>query len=508
MTTTRRNFVKGAAGALAVGSIAAAALAEEQGADQVQWDYEADVVVVGAGAAGWGACLEATKAGASVIQLEKAGVVGGDMALNAGIHPGYDTPYAREHGVEQTCDDMYEEYLGQVDPLGTPPAEIVKYVIYNSSEFIDIMAENGVEWEKMGLQEWYSSYPVFFQAHNGDLVGGASYREPMAAALESYGVQTLVSTRGRELVVDGSGRVIGVVATGPDGDIAVKGSRAVVLATGGYSSNSALISTFAEQYQGMGSAASHFNMGDGLRMATSLGALTARTDFGGFVQPNSEFGTGLGVTADCLYSGMIVDPTGVRCIDDGASYATTDLTDQFSAQFAKQDDNFLWLVLDSSPDIVEYYETEVSLYNPSFITADTLEELAEAMEVDPTTLVETAATYSQYARDGVDPDFGRTNSLHVVEQGPFHALKIAPAIVMTTGGLKADPECRVVRMAPVGEFDDATAAAGGGTLEAIPGLFAAGQLVEWCCFTGWSCVSCFALGRLAGQMAAAEEPWE
>ena len=55
---------------------------------------------------------------------------------------------------------------------------------------------------------------------------------------------------------------------------------------------------------------------------------------------------------------------------------------------------------------------------------------------------------------------------------------------------------------------DLTPAGEGELFEAVPGLYAGGEVVEWSCYTGWSCTSCFTLGRIAGRAAAAAEAWE
>ena len=261
---TRRQFVSGcaAASAAAVGGVATAANASPISASQITWDYETEVVIVGGGCAGWGAVYEATQAGASVIQIEKTGALGGDMVINAGILPGWGTEYTQAAGVEATTEQMWEEYLATDDPLGTPPQDVMKYVYENCGQNIDFFANAGVEWTYMGLQEWYSQYPVFFQAGYGDLVGGASFREPMLNSIAACGIEPMLNTRAQKLITNDDGRVVGVQAHTESGDINIKATRGVILATGGYTSNSKLISIFAEQYQGMGSAAREHNIGD------------------------------------------------------------------------------------------------------------------------------------------------------------------------------------------------------------------------------------------------------
>lgn len=520
---TRRSFLSAAglagiaAGATLTGCAPSTKMADtgEQAAaaaSELAWDEEADIVVVGAGAAGTFAAREAAAAGSSVIVLEKNPNVGGDMSICAGILPGYDTEYTRSNGVTATGEDCWNEYVERGEnPHGLPPQDVVEYVFRNCGENIDILAEAGVEWQRLEVQAHYSAHDIFFEAHKGDVVGGGSFVEPLQSIIDQSGATLMTQTRATKLITNEEGRVIGVKATSGSDSINVKARKAVILASGGYSGNAKLIGAFAEQWKGVAGSGQPTNIGDGLLMAMELGALTTRTQDGGFILANSEYGTGANVNADCLYKGLICNQEGNRCINEGASYATNDLVDQFAAQFARQEEDYLWLVVDSSPDSLECVEVNNKTHGTQFISADTLEELAGQMGVDAGNLTQAAAAYSAHEGELVDPDYGERTSgypIHAVAQGPFYALKLGPSIVMTTGGLKSSMTCQVLRAKSAGVEDAVTPTDDTSIVEPIPGLYAAGMIAEWTCFTGWSCTSCLTLGRLAGQNAAAEEPWE
>ena len=512
---TRRNFVAGSAAAALVSGAASAALASE--VSDIAWSHEADVVVVGGGASGWAATWEAIEAGASVIVLEKNGNFGGDMVVCQGLLPGYDTEYTKSMGVTATGDQVYAEYLerGQ-NPHGLPPQDVVEYVFKNCGSNIDFMAECGVQWQRAEIQAHYSQYDIFFQCAYEGIMGGAGFLTPMTNYFESCGAELLMNTRAVELVANADGRVIGVKALQNGEPVYVKGKRGVVLCTGAYTANAKLIGLFAEQWRGVSGCGRETSTGDGLIMAMALGAATVRTQNGGFMLANSQYGTGKNVAADLLYRGMIVDPTGKRCINDGASYANNDLLDEFQRQFALQSEPFLWYVCDGSDETAEFYELNKASYgmtDDDFVNAATLEELAELMGVDAANLAASAAEMTANKGELIDPVYGERTSnfpINSVETGPFHAMQLAPSIVMTTGGLKANMDGAVLRAKGVAVLDDADLKPGtdGELLEAIPGLYAGGEIVEWSCYTGWSCTSCFTLGRIAGRAAAAADSWE
>ena len=508
----RRAFVSGAAACAAVAASANVKTAWAAG-DEPAWDHEAEVVVVGGGCSGWAATWECVKAGVSTIVIEKNGSFGGDMVVCQGLLPGYDTDYTRSMGVTATADEVWQEYLdrGQ-NPHGLPPQDVTEHNFRTAGENIDFMADCGVQWQRADVQSHYSQYDIFFQCAYDDIIGGAGFLTPMTDYFESCGAELLMNTRAVELVTNEGGRVVGVRCQQDGKDVYVKGTRGVVLCTGAYTSNSKLIGMFAEQWGGVSSCTRPTSTGDGLVMAMALGAVTVRTQDGGFFLGNTVYNTGKNIAADLLYHGMIVSAQGKRCINDGASYANNDLINEFERQFAQQPEDYLWFVC--SEEAKEYYDLNSATYgltDEDYVSGDTLVALAEAMGVNADDLVQAAADVTAGAGELVDPVYGERTSnfpMPAVETGPFHAIKMAPSIVMTTGGLKANLDGVVLRAKGVEVLNDLTPEDTTEIFEAIPGLFAGGEIVEWSCYTGWSCNSCFSLGRLAGAAAAANEPVE
>ncbi len=507
---TRRSLVVGGAAA-AVG--AAVAQAPSARAEEPAWDYEAEVVVVGGGCSGWAATWECTKAGVSTIVLEKNGSFGGDMAVCQGLLPGYDTDYTRSMGVTATADEVWQEYLDRGEnPHGLPPQDVTEHNFRVAGENIDFMAECGVQWQRADVQAHYSKYDIFFQCAYEDIIGGAGFLTPMTNYFEGCGAELLMNTRAMELVTNDDGRVVGVRAQRDGENIYVRGTRGVVLCTGAYTANSKLIGMFAEQWGGVSCCTRQTSTGDGLVMAMKLGAITVRTQNGGFFLGNTVYNTGQNIAADLLYHGMIVDSQGRRCINDGASYANNDLINEFERQFGLQSEDYLWFVC--SNEAKEYFDLNNATYSideGDYASGDTLEELSVSMGVDPANLVAAAEAVTSFAGELVDPVYGeRTSNFPApsVAEGPFHAIRMAPSIVMTTGGLKANMGGVVLRAKGVEILNDLTPEDDTQIFEAIPGLFAGGEVVEWSCYTGWSCNSCFSLGRIAGAAAAANDPVE
>ena len=95
------------------------------------------------------------------------------------------------------------------------------------------------------------------------------------------------------------------------------------------------------------------------------------------------------------------------------------------------------------------------------VQGDTIEDLAAQLDMDPATLAQTLADWNGYVAAQNDPDFGRTTGMEAdLSQAPYYAIKIAPGIHHTMGGVKIDTQARVINTQG----------------DPIPGLFAAGEV--------------------------------
>lgn len=125
--------------------------------------------------------------------------------------------------------------------------------------------------------------------------------------------------------------------------------------------------------------------------------------------------------------------------------------------------------------------------------ADTLEELAIQIGVDPQTLVETVTNYNQYVADGYDPEFGKNVFELTCEVAPFYATPRRPALHHTMGGLKIDKQTHVINT----------------NGQIIPGLYAADEVAGGIHagnrLGGNSLTDIFTYGRIAGLNALSEK---
>ena len=267
---SRRDFVKNAAGGIGAATLGgiASTQAEAQGR-HIHWDKEADVVVIGSGATGLPAAIEATEHGASVIVVEANFDVGGHAIVSGGnVALGGGNSRQKKWGVQDSADLVFSDLTdwSVVEPNGFPDYR------YNDKEIIRAFADNSGP-----TVEWLMAHGVVFVDKTPDALGGhatgnSAPREnhaaamtwplmqtgapvaateqsttssgigvirPLEATARKMGVQILLEHRMTAIIRENptSGRVLGIEATNEGKSIHVRAKKGVIVATGGHSSN-------------------------------------------------------------------------------------------------------------------------------------------------------------------------------------------------------------------------------------------------------------------------------
>ena len=441
---------------------------------------EADVIVVGAGAAGLAASIEAANAGAKVILLEKLPAVGGSTLISGGIVYGAETPGQKRIGVEDSAEDLARYWIERAE--GDVDEELIRFVAEKSGETIAWLEEFvGVEFQDP-VPAGTSPVP---RGHTTKEGRGAGLVQPLEAKAKELGVEILTETTATKLLTDDKA-VIGVEAETKDGKTIQFLGKAVVLATGGFDRDEDLRVEYAPVAKGHISYTSRGNTGDGLKMAREVGAeIISKNGVIGFrgVAENMPYTSPLGGLI--FTPGLYVDSAGKRFVNESVDYPIF-----YDAMIENGDENF-YLIFDANsvPEALkEGVDGEVAF------EGETLAALAEAAGIDPAGLEETVNKYNQMAEAGEDTEFGKSAELLTpVKEGPFYALRVKPAILGTFGGPKINTKTEVI----------------GTDGQPIPGLYAAGEVANGQFFkttypaSGTSIQMCFTLGRVAGREAAA-----
>lgn len=532
-TIGRRDFLKAAALSSvamgAAGMLASCAPGGEKGgssatgSENIAWDKEATIVVAGSGTGAF-AALAAKKLGAeSVILLEKGTMWGGTAATSGGGMAIPLTDVAKAAGAEDSLEEVLKYFQNASEGRANPA--VVESFATNGNDFLNWMLET-MGWQ-CNPSPLFSDYyePVegwapFGRASLGfakddGSTGAAFMWTELKAALEEAGVEIMMETPATQLVTDSSGAVIGVKATSGRDEIAIK-ADAVLLATGGFDHDDEMRAKHMP-FKILATNAVATNTGDGHKMGMTIGADVSLMDscWGAPAvlttgqDPKELIETGtiaqeIAGTDWAMYRGLpgavVVNRKGHRIGNEATAY------DSFFRAFSYYDNGEMehlnipsYLICDSacwntysmpghtvgSMDggyFDETYSSESSGDEvPShFVVADTLEELAEKLGIDPEGLANEIAQFNENAEQGIDPVYHRGEKhLDVATTGvmagsrtdlanpclaplstpPFYGAVYVPGTCGTGGGLTINENAQV--MSAMGE--------------PIPGLYAAGN---------------------------------
>jgi fumarate reductase flavoprotein subunit len=449
---------------------------------------ETDVVVVGGGAAGLPAAIEAAETGAKVILLEKMPFLGGSAVRSGGIVFGAGTSVQKKAGIKDNADALYE-YCMTLNGWQLDPA-LLRVYCDRSAEAIEWLLELGSPLLPENLYvAGIESVPRGHLAQGG----GPALMKPVIDRAGSHpNITVMLETTGLRLIQK-EGKVSGIVASTKDGQELKIMAPAVILATGGYLYNEEMMRRYRPEVMAYGSrvinVAGLGSTGDGITMAVKVGAGTIGLD---------SAGTGLMTPAFAQTKVMVgtppwliyVNKDGQRFVNERAPYNV------MGGICMAQPDGLVWAVFDdAAPEPDGWTKEEINGYVREGLVAkaDTLEELAVEIGISPRGLVNTVKGYNADVARGKDAAFFKDPAgLVQIARGPFYAVQLCPTLGLSTrGGLRISTGAEV--LTPYGE--------------PIPGLYAAGETTGGLVggkYPGSGTLICSSIvfGRIAGKNAA------
>ena len=498
-TVSRRGFLGaallGTAGVAAASMLGGCAPSQGSSSKETSWSEEYDVVVIGAGAGGYAAAIEAADNGASVLVLEKAEKTGGDSALCDGILGGWGTRLQKAAGVEVTADEVFEWFTGNPEWYGAFDMEVARLNADKCGETVDWLEDLGVEFEpEVGPRFGYTELPAIHQ-----VVGkGAAMMDVLAKVAESAGVKTYTGTPAVRLVADESGRIIGVVASKGSDELAVKANKGVVVATGGFAGSSEALTAFNGESAGLMARADPNLTGDGILMAMEHGAHICKADRLPLVSSLAGLETKSPVNLNYAFRlhEIWLDADGKRFFDESTPFESPLGHNAILRKQNAQGGAQLVAFVGTTPEL----EALAQKMPMQWQSADTVEEAATLAGLDPAAVKATVDAYNAACAAGRDDECGRPAEFLIPLKAPFYVAPITSMTTVSLGGIKIDVESRVLRMKSPADK--------GAMQQPIPGLYAAGETCEWNCAAGWTVLTAMTAGRIAGRNAASEQAAE
>ena len=439
---------------------------------------DTEVVVIGAGGAGMTAAIMLHQAGKNFVLLEKMPYAGGNTTKATGGMNAAETHYQKEQGIEDSKALFAADTMKGGHALNDP--ELVAMMANESANAIDWLDTIDAALPKIS----YSGGASVNRIHapeDGSGVGGYLV-ERFSSKLNELGVEPLYDTAATELLTDAEGKICGVKAEGKD-TLYTFNCKAVILASGGFGANEDMYTQYRPDLKGTVTTNAPGATGDGIVMAQKLGA--ALVDIEQIqLHPTVEQTTSILITESVRGDGAIlVNQSGVRFTNELLT------RDAVSAAELEQEGQYAWIIFDQN--LRDHLKaTEKYVKSGITVQADTIEGLAEILKIDPATLAKTLNDWNGYVKDQRDPDFGRTTGMDAdLTTPPYYAIKIAPGIHHTMGGVKINTAAQVINTEG----------------KVIPGLFAAGEVtggVHGCNRLGGNAVADIVIfGRIAAESA-------
>ena len=467
------------------------------------FDDTADVVVVGYGAAGTSAAVDARLAGADVLALERASGAGGLTASAAGhLYLGGGTRVQKACGFDDSVEDMFQ-YLLSVTP--DPDEAKIRLYCEESVSHFDWLVAQGVPFKdsmydhKAAVQPtddcliWSGNEQVWpysekaRPAPRGHKVqregeqGGSLLIERLVERGRELGVRVVYDAAAQALVRDGTGRIVGVRYRDFEGTKTVRARGGVILAAGHFTANKDMVREYCPRLRDrrIYKQAATFCDGTGIRLGLAAGGVAVHMDGALITSPFYP--------PESLLKGILVNKEGKRFVNEDSYHGRS------SALCCEQPDGIAYLICDDPI----FGRPEM----PGHEVIDAWDDFAE-MERDlgmpEGSLQETVRSYNEHAARGEDPEFHKAKKwLRPLDTPPYAAIENSLGkcfyVGFTLGGLQVSIDAEVL--------DEAR--------RPIPGLYAAGACASNIAqdSIGYSSGTCIGestfFGRRAGRRAAA-----
>lgn len=460
-----------------------AAMGKQPGAEHTYGDGTCDIVVVGAGGAGLSAAVAAAETDGTlrVIVLEKQGIIGGNTNYSTGGINAAETEVQQSLGIDDSKDLFYEDIMrgGRYENI---PA-LVRSLVDNAPVTIAWLSGLGADLTDVGLMGG-SSVRRTHRPKGGSAIG-PHLMKVLKCASEEENIEIRTSNKVTGLLTAADGSVTGVKVQNADGSSYTLTSRAVIIATGGFGANLALVERLQPSLSGFATLNHPGATGDAFDWVTAIGGTTIQMA-NIQIHPTAEATNHILITEAVRGNGAIlVNSNGQRFCNE------MDTRDVVAAAILKQENGEAMLVFDQA---VRQSLASIETYANQHLLSEgaSVEELAGHLGIPAAALADAVSRYNELAEAGRDDDFGRsaTGMPVALETPPFYAVRVKPAIHHTMGGLGVNAQTQVLR-------------ADGSP---IPGLYAAGEVTGGLHganrLGGNGVADVVVNGRLAGQMAS------
>lgn len=441
---------------------------------------EYDIIIVGSGGAGMTAAIEAKDAGLNPVIFEKMPVAGGNTSKASSGMNAANTKFQKAQGIEDSSDAFYNETLE--GGKGENNSELLRYFVEHSSESIEWLDQNGIVLDNITI--------------TGGMNQKRTHRPTDGSAIGDYLVYGLIENihkRNIPIFVNAEVNAVEITDAVASGvTVTIQGekpkeisAKAVVVTTGGYGASEELIQKYRPDLKGYVTTNQAGSTGDGIKMIEAVGGQTVDMDQ---IQVHPTVQQDKGVLIGEVVRGegaILVNNEGERFVNE------LETRDKVSAAITELPDKSAYLIFDQGvkdrATAINFYESEGYVSS-----SDTLSGLAKEINLPQEKLEATLVKWNKSVAEKNDGEFGRATAMeNDLSQSKYYAIKIAPGIHYTMGGIKINTETQVINQEN----------------NPIVGLYAAGEVTGGLHghnrIGGNSIAEIIIFGRQAGKQSAA-----
>jgi len=431
-----------------------------------------DIVIVGAGGAGLAAAVAAAEKGATVVILEKRNMPGGN-SLRAESFFAAESLAQQWALIDASRDILFKMAMDYAHWKINP--RIIRAFVDKSGDTVRWLEEKG-----LGVYLISPYYPnqVIRTEHQAKR-GGTDVVKVLVKSCKDLGVQLLRQTAAKGIMTTTTGEVMGVLATTKEKNLEIT-ARSVIIATGGYAANKELLKKYCPSYTEDIRSPDGPHMGDGLLMATEIGAATE--GLGGLRMSGPRFERsrrGAGIV--CQQPNTIwVNKKGERFVDETTAFkhfesANALLQQPGKVSYTLFDQQIKRNIIERGPikirqgvfygpkktDVAELAkELQLESNKGTIKVSDSWDKIAKWIGADPKVLKATIDEYNSCCDRGYDDIFAKDRRYLVpLRTPPYYAIKGRVSILTTQGGIKINHHMEVLNSQD----------------NPIPGLYAAGD---------------------------------
>jgi fumarate reductase flavoprotein subunit len=394
---------------------------------------QTDVVVIGAGAAGFTAAITAHDAGVKVILLEKQPITGGNSMLAAGGMNAAETKFQKEKGIKDSVDLMIKDTMTGGNNIND--LELVMILAKNSSASVAWLTSLGADLSDVGRMGG-SSVNRTHRPKGGSAVG-ANIVDTLRRNAAERRIDVRVNSKVVNILENAEGTVTGVQVEGKHRGLYTINAKAVVLTAGGFSANPEKVAFYRPEFKGMITSNQPGATGDGMDLGAEAGAeLKDMKEIQ--IHPTVAAGSRILITEAVRGNGAImVNREGKRFVNE----LTT--RDKASVAILAQTGKSAFMIFDegvrqSLKQIDGYFHLKLVR------KGETPEALAAKINVPAQALKETIETYNQAFDKKDDAEFKRPDMPRPLRTPKYYAIEIKPGVHYTMGGLKINTEAQVI----------------------------------------------------------------